>query len=1674
VKKIVFFHRHKFHFFFRKFQHHHHFAEMAFSGGGSGAFVFSTNAAWDEQDLDAIVRGTGADYGDSEEFAEGSWEDEDEYDHHTERTHVEKERLEYDEKYYGEFYGKTAHATWRELQMDPSDGGMEDFIWPTDWHRPNVSPLVRDAPLMGKTDFNLAFQMTDIDYSMVDYGKETDEVASTTLHPEIRIYGTTGDGNSICARVRNFYPYFYTRIDPSISPSPQFSAEKEEEVTLRAIIRMERYLQMSPAQQEFYRVAAMHTIPSLYVLYILRNVVSACKNTLELECDFSYDDIASGWASNFKEMNDDLSHLIALLEIRDSGNKFRTNYTPFLPNKGNERDEELLNSLICCPHCRFLHQQDDPYITQATPISYLKEVLWTQQGIPLPPTPVDTHAFIERRGCECLSANSRNTTGNAKRVQRFYSFVDKRPAVWNTPKLPTRVEIEWVMIRCLACRELFILTEGFLEVIRVIMDNLLHNKELGADEENTERFEKAIDRSIASFRALVGYVRSEVHEPILKFTKLCDKDEKCGDGPDGEHLPDTQYVRDVRVESDHRSVYGGEETETSFLRIELYSPRNCTALRTAIQFCGLLLNLTSGTSWLETYESNILFTLRYMVDADIVGMGWITLSANRFRVVPSISKNRVSKCQIEVLIPNWADGAICGKVAERDGDEWGMMAKLRSLWVDIEVAGQERTFPIPSQRGAVVSNIGISVFEEGVSEPVESCVLCLGGAEPMLRKITPQDELTDADRSLYTGTRVYTFGTEQDLLLAFRRMMEIVDPDYVGGYNIKDFDFPFMVERSMNHALGERLSAAFRKLGRLIEEYVPEEKTLGTGKVHGGYWRGLSNVREEVFSSRGTGTRRNKNVPMSGRISFDALTMVKANHKLRSYKLDNVAGEFLGLRKREISYHEVTQHAIGYYDIHRTRVNDYVKTDDILPKLIAIDNKTYHLTYTEQARVCGIPMSFLLSKGQTIKILAKLLRHDKRLRDQMRSGSGDDDDDDVRSHLIPYRKRCMSEVNPNSLDLHTQKARDKQPTSSGPYEQRESSATKRKAAYEGATVIEPKRGFYNDPVPTLDFAALYPSIILAWNLCYTTHIRGKSKEQLIAEGYACAWDYRLAEEGGNYRIPVGETEREGSFIVTPSGQCFWKSSVKKGLLPEILKEVLAARKGQKRKMRQYEDGTMEQARHNAAQLALKLVANSLYGFTGCDAGLKDLGISESVTAFGRYLLEYTRDYVRELGEQDPKYANDCLYGDTDSVMVRLQTVPRVVVRKVGNWDGYEKFPLGTPIPPQDEWEEGEEWMEMVDMWEAAERGKWLADGATALFKSHGHWSIILEFEKVYQVFLLQNKKKYSVKKWEEDQKTGKLKPKKSSSGLENVRRDQFLYTKTTINGIIDRMIDKGDINAAFQYAYEQMVQLINGEVPTDQLVLTSNFSKRPDLYATPNVAVECAKRAMRRDPGTAPTVGSRIPYIMVMRTNDKAKERKIKAFEKSEDPEYAKEAKLSIDYDWYAKRFMGPLCRFFAPAVAPNMEQKDAEAYTEYAIFRKRLDYLAEQHSRRNSTLIKMFKRKQTELDGAMNVEEMVTTTTTTSESVIPSMGDWIFTPSLYSFDTIYTGSSDPKQALADLEVEIVLISASEKKRISEVRKRKAGDGTVPAGHRPIPPSSMGKKKKTKTQKTSMVSFFAE
>ena len=86
--------------------------------------------------------------------------------------------------------------------------------------------------------------------------------------------------------------------------------------------------------------------------------------------------------------------------------------------------------------------------------------------------------------------------------------------------------------------------------------------------------------------------------------------------------------------------------------------------------------------------------------------------------------------------------------------------------------------------------------------------------------------------------------------------------------------------------------------------------------------------------------------------------------------------------------------------------------------------------------------------------------------------------------------------------------------------------------YEGAIVIEPERGYYDKPIATLDFASLYPSIMMAHNLCYTT---------LVPPYEAKKYDPKIIQQ-------------------TPNGDWFIRTEKKKGILPIILEELIAARK----------------------------------------------------------------------------------------------------------------------------------------------------------------------------------------------------------------------------------------------------------------------------------------------------------------------------------------------------------------------------------------------------------------------------------------------------------------------------------------------------------------------------------
>jgi DNA polymerase delta subunit 1 len=308
-------------------------------------------------------------------------------------------------------------------------------------------------------------------------------------------------------------------------------------------------------------------------------------------------------------------------------------------------------------------------------------------------------------------------------------------------------------------------------------------------------------------------------------------------------------------------------------------------------------------------------------------------------------------------------------------------------------------------------------------------------------------------------------------------------------------------------------------------------------------------------------------VPMTGRYIFDLFQVIKAEHKLESYSLNNVSLEFLKDQKNDMPIHEMF--SLFETNQNLTDVGLYCIKDTELP-LKLMDTLYTFENLVEMAKATWVPLSFLSERGQQIKVFSQVAKKAREL-----------------GFMIP-----------------TLFTKPEQPE------------------YEGATVLHAHTGAYYKPITALDFASLYPSIMIAHNLCYSTLV--------------------LEEKYKN--IPGIQYETHGDHIFVQDVP---------SLLPEILKDLKEFRKKAKKDMAKSK-GTNMYHIYNGKQLAYKISMNSVYGFTGASRGiLPCVAIASTVTRIGRSMIQASKEYVEE------HFPGSIVrYGDTDSIMVEFDVGDR--------------------------------------------------------------------------------------------------------------------------------------------------------------------------------------------------------------------------------------------------------------------------------------------------------------------------------------------------------------------------------------------------------------------------------
>ena len=564
------------------------------------------------------------------------------------------------------------------------------------------------------------------------------------------------------------------------------------------------------------------------------------------------------------------------------------------------------------------------------------------------------------------------------------------------------------------------------------------------------------------------------------------------------------------------------------------------------------------------------------------------------------------------------------------------------------------------------------------------------------------------------------------------------------------------------------------------------------------------------LSSSALGDNDLKILPMPGRFIFDLFHEVKKGYKLDSYKLDNVSKLYLGDNKIDMPPKEMFARFVEEDPVKLREVAEYCIKDTLLPHRL-LSKLSILVNLLEMAKATWVPLCYLVERGQQIKVFS----------------------------LLTKKAREMGFMVPT--------------ISWGQYSAE---------GYEGATVLDAQKGAYYTPITALDFEGLYPSIMMAHNLCYSSMVMDSKYENIPGITYETFGFYKFAQD-------------------VPS------------LLPSILLELKQFRKQAKKDMAQSTGALKEM--YNGKQLAYKVSMNSVYGFTGASKGmLPCVQIASTVTLKGRSMIDETKAYVEK---NFP--GSKVRYGDTDSVMVEFD---------VGNRTGKEAIEYS---------------------WEIGERA---AEECTKLFKAPNN----LELEKVYCPYFLYSKKRYAAKLWTKGKDGNMNMDYIDVKGLQLVRRDNTPHMREVCKELLDVVLESSDTGPPKELALQRAIELIEGDVPNEKLILSQGLSdsykakgfsvsiNSPDIKDINQAHVQVVRKMRERQPGSEPQSGDRVPYILLDTGDPKAK-----AFEKSEDPKYAKDNNLKVDYNYYfINKFLNPVCDLIEPLFEDPKEEIFGELIT--------------------------------------------------------------------------------------------------------------------------------------------------
>eukprot|EP00727_Mastigamoeba_balamuthi_P004330 m51a1_g13896 dna polymerase zeta catalytic subunit, putative (2076) ;mRNA; f:718412-728650 len=496
-------------------------------------------------------------------------------------------------------------------------------------------------------------------------------------------------------------------------------------------------------------------------------------------------------------------------------------------------------------------------------------------------------------------------------------------------------------------------------------------------------------------------------------------------------------------------------------------------------------------------------------------------------------------------------------------------------------------------------------------------------------------------------------------------------------------------------------------------------------------------------------------IHIPGRIVLNVWRILRTEVKSQMYSMSKMSEQILGWKVPEYTQ-ELQAKLFAEGTVSRSFFFKH-KLTCTRASLLMLDSLNIIGRTSELARVFGIDFFSVLSRGSQYRVESMLFRLTK-----------------PQNFIL---------ISPSKNDVAQQKAPECIPL-----------------------VMEPRSRLYTSPVLVMDFQSLYPSIIIAYNYCYSTCL-GKVE--------AAGLDRHKKLGFTKLHMPRGLLGfMEDKITISPNEVMFVNKSVRTGVLPRMLREILETRIMVKQALKRAKGQKSLEKMLDSKQYGLKMIANVTYGYTSAtfSGRMPCIEIADAIVETARRTLENAIKLVNE----NPEWRAEVVYGDTDSMFVHLPGRTR-----------QEAFDIGNQI----------------------------AQTVTRMNPD----PVKLQFEKVFHPCVLISKKRYVGYKYESPDQTA---PEMDAKGIETVRRDTCPAVQRILRQTLEMLFETKDLSRIKGWLEQQWSDILGGRVNPMDFVFAKEVRLGTYRGQGP-AAAQVAAAHMRVDPRAEPRYGERVPYLVV-------------------------------------------------------------------------------------------------------------------------------------------------------------------------------------------------------------------